>query len=367
MYSDTDVHSLSDQDLLRGLHSLLRQSRRVEADLVAHIGEVDARRLFAQEAAPSMFVYCTLYLHLSEAEAYLRIEVARAARRHPLLLDMLRDGRLHLSGIVKLAPHLTAENRDTLLGRAAGRSKREIEELLAELTPRPDVPTSLRKLPEPRAATPAPAPTAPGRQLRPDGVAASSAPPAVPYAVPKRPAVVEPLAPARYRVEFTASGPLREKLERLLGLMRTADRDVDLAGVIDAAVSEKLERLLARRFATTSGPRKDLAETDPTPTSRHIPAPVRRAVYERDGGQCGYVDGQGRRCPERHDLEYHHRHPYGYGGDHSVTNVALLCTSHNRLLAEHDYGAATMARHRKAARTVPTPAPGIHEGLGRPR
>src|SRR4051812_47194963 len=60
MHSDTSVQSLSDQELLRGLQSLLHQARRVEADIVAHIGEVDARRLFAREAAPSMFVYCTL-------------------------------------------------------------------------------------------------------------------------------------------------------------------------------------------------------------------------------------------------------------------------------------------------------------------
>ena len=72
--------AISDDELLRRLTDLLRQSRRVEADLVAHIGEVDERRLYAREAAPSMFAYCTEVLHLSEAEAYLRIAVARASR-----------------------------------------------------------------------------------------------------------------------------------------------------------------------------------------------------------------------------------------------------------------------------------------------
>src|SRR5215470_15452014 len=123
------LSSLSDDELLRRLLDLLRHSRRVEADLVAHIGEVDARRLFAREAAPSMFAYCTEILHLSEAEAYLRITVARASRVHPVLLAMLGGGRLHLSGIAKLAPHLTVANRDSVLARAAHRSKREIEDL----------------------------------------------------------------------------------------------------------------------------------------------------------------------------------------------------------------------------------------------
>ena len=129
MTQERRLECLSDDELLGNLGDLLRQSRRVESALVAHIGEVDQRRLYAREASPSMFAFCTQVLHLSEAEAYLRIEVARASRKHPVLLEMLSDGRLHLSGIAKLAPHLTEHNRDSLLVRAAGKSKRQIEEL----------------------------------------------------------------------------------------------------------------------------------------------------------------------------------------------------------------------------------------------
>ncbi len=89
--------------------------RRVESDLVAHIGEVEKRRLFARMAFPSMHAYCTEALHLSEAEAYRRITVARAARRDPRLLEMLRDGRLHLSGMALIVSRLTPENRDAVL------------------------------------------------------------------------------------------------------------------------------------------------------------------------------------------------------------------------------------------------------------
>ena len=112
------LEQLTDGELLLRLADILRQSRRSEADLVAHIGEVDARRLYAREASPSMFAYCTERLHLSEAEAYLRIAAARASRQHPILLAMLADGRLHLTAIAKLAPHLTPDNRDAVLERA---------------------------------------------------------------------------------------------------------------------------------------------------------------------------------------------------------------------------------------------------------
>ncbi len=358
MKSTHELTSVADDELLRRLAELLRQSRRAEADLVAHIGEVDARRLYAREASPSMFAYCTEVLRLSEAEAYLRIAAARAAREHPMLLEMLADGRLHLSAIAKLVPHLTSANRDALLQRATHRSKRGIEELVAELAPRPNAPAVMRKLPTPRAGT-SPIPSGPvgprgvasALELRPDGVA--PAPERHPHGVPgpdspafARRATVEPLAPARYKVQFTASAELHDKLERLQALMRSSVPDGDLTKLIEQAVTEKLERLEARRFAQVRAPRKTLSGSDMTPKARRIPAAVRRAVYERDGGRCRYVDEQGRRCIAREGLEFHHRRPFGHGGDHSLENIALACRTHNGYLAEVDYGRAAMARHR---------------------
>ncbi len=378
------LSTVPDRELLRRLGDLLRDSRRTEADLVAHIGEVDARRLYAREASPSMFAYCTERLHLSGAEAYLRIAAARASREHPAILTMLADGRLHLTAIAMLASHLTPGNRDALLKRATHRTKRQIEELLAELAPRPDAPAGIRKLPErpacdprqdgvPGAARPHSdeVPSVPLQadraaphelELRPDvvvsggssGLAASClvkgthAEPSRATAGETRPAAVEPLSPARYRIQFTASAELRDKLERLQDLMRSSVPDGDLAGVIEAAVTEKLERLEARRFGRTNAPRTSVSPADSIPSSRHVPAAVRRAVYSRDEGRCGYVDDEGRRCTARGGLEFHHRRPFGLGGDHSPTNVGLLCRSHNRHLAEIDYGRERVGGRRRS-------------------
>jgi hypothetical protein len=116
------------------------------------------------ETNVSMFVYCTEVLHLSEHEAYLRIQVARASRKHPVLLEMLEDGRLHLSGISVLHAHLTEANHKTLLKRAAHKSKRQILELVAEIAPKEDAPATMRRLPERRE----PMETTPKNQLGPD-------------------------------------------------------------------------------------------------------------------------------------------------------------------------------------------------------
>jgi hypothetical protein len=268
------LQALTNDQLLHRLAELLRDSRRAEADLVAHIGEVDARRLYAHEACSSMFAYCTERLRLSEAEAYLRITAARAAREHPVVLSMLAEGRLHLSAIARLAPYLTPENRATVLARATHKSKRQIQELVAELSPRPDAPALIRKLPA-CAAVPLLAHRC-GDELVPDRVDAR-------LPARGRTAAVEPIAPSRYKVQFTASEELRDKLERLQALMRSSMPDGDLAAVIEQAVTEKLQRLEARRFATTHKPRKTLRQSETTPSSRRIPAAVRRAVRARAG------------------------------------------------------------------------------------
>src|SRR3990172_517498 len=341
------LQSLSDDELLRKLSELVQQSRRVEAVLVAHIGEVDERRLFARRACSSMFSYCTEVLHLSEAEAYLRIAAARAARKYPMLLSMLSDGRIHLSGVGKLAPYLTDANWEMVLARASHKSKREIEELVAELVPKPDAAPSVRKVPVRTETARAP-------ELRPDAVKIEMpSRPLVPSPLPPAtPPTVQPLAPTRYKVTFTASAELREKLERLEALMQG-----DLAAVIEAAVTEKLERLEAKRYGAVKQPRKTLEEIDSWPSSRYIPAPVKRIVCRRDSNQCSFVDEHGRRCTERRGLEFHHDDPYGRGGDHDPSRIRLLCRSHNLLLAERDYGKNVIESYRRNGGRVSEPAP----------
>ncbi len=162
-----------------------------------------------------------------------------------------------------------------------------------------------------------------------------------------RPAAIEPLSPARYRVAFTASAGLREKLLRLQALMRSSLPDCDLAAIVEAAVTEKLERLEARRFARARSPRKTLAQTDTAPNTRHVPAAVKRAVDEREGGRCRFTDPQGRRCTARVGLEFHHGLPWAVGGDHAPGAMSLLCRAHNRYLAEVDFGRKAVGAHRR--------------------
>src|SRR5207245_4137896 len=113
-----------------------------------YVGEIEERKLYRDWSFSSMFTFCVCELGFSEDVACNRIAIARAARSMPVILDVLRSGKVHLAGLRSLAPHLTTENQDEVLAAAAGKSKREIEELVARLAPQPPVPTIVRKLPE---------------------------------------------------------------------------------------------------------------------------------------------------------------------------------------------------------------------------
>ena len=146
--------ALSDQDLLVRLEGLAGTEREASAELVAHLAALDSRpSLYAAQGYGSLFTYCTQALRLSEDAACNRIEAARTCRRFPLILELLASGSLTLTSVRLLRRHLTAENHQSILAKARDRSRREIEVLIAELAPRPDIPSAVRKLP---TATPTP-------------------------------------------------------------------------------------------------------------------------------------------------------------------------------------------------------------------
>jgi hypothetical protein len=84
-----------------------------------------------------------------------------------------------------------------------------------------------------------------------------------------------------------------------------------------------------------------------TRRTRHLPAALRRAVWERDGARCTYVDARGVRCTETARLEFHHEHAHALGGPASVANICLRCRPHNDLAAERDFGRGFMERKRR--------------------
>jgi len=132
----------------------------------------------------------------------------------------------------------------------------------------------------------------------------------------------------------------------------------DAAPERQAAESAELRSHTAAERAARvapAAPRPRVAETTPQlphQASRHIPAAVRRDVFQRDGARCAYRDDRGARCRETFGLEIHHRRAYALGGQPTLGNLELRCRSHNALAAEEDFGREHMDRMR-GAMTIP--------------
>jgi len=362
-----DVGRVTDQELIARLRHLVRANRTLSARLLVHLGEVDARGLYREHAYPSMFAYCVEELRMSEAEAYLRIQAARLGRQFPLILQLFANGSLHLTAIKLLGPHLTAANHAQLLEQASGKNKREIELIVAAVAPRPDMPSRMRKLPEPSSArvTSAPPVTPGSHTCQATGAAQASTAaltshatePEFALSAPRPAASSTPLRPGRYKLELTAGQALHDKLEQLKNLLRHQVPDGDLATIVERAVDLLVDETLKQRFAQVRTPRKPrsnkLGVRRRKLKSRYIPRAVVREVHERDGEQCTFVSSDGKRCGERGYLELHHRNPFARSGEATAANLTMLCRCHNSLLAERDFGAGFMR-----SKLLQAPGPG---------
>ena len=339
LYRDMNEVSLShrqltDPDLITEVSRLAASEQQATSRLVSALAEFDARRLYLGQGCSSMFTYCMRVLHIAEHAAYNRIEAARAARRFPEILTLLADGHIHLSAVRLLAPHLTEANHRDVLREASHKSKREVEELVARLRPRPDVGSAIRRLPTrpPRAEANSDTPTS---QADVDSErAVVCATPTDVLSPPERRPKIEPLAPERYKVQFTVSRETHDKLGQVQDLLRHRVAGDDPATIFDRALTLLLEHLKKQKLAVTERPRASFAIN---PRSRHVPASVRRSVWARDGGQCRF-EGPAGRCGETARLEFHHIVPYAAGGPTVADNLALRCAAHNRYEAEQWFG-----------------------------
>jgi hypothetical protein len=367
---------LSNEEVTAGLERVVTDVRRSTSELIAYLGEVEERRLHLLAACGSMFEFCVERLGFSEDEACRRIEAARLARRFPALFPHLAEGKLSLSVIALLKPHVNAGNLEDLLAGVSGKSVRKAKEFLAARFPHEDVPSTVRKLPERLGSPPTMESGRKTSGTTPDPATASS--PIVQANVSSEPTTIEPtrvsklgslpterlrddaltpLSSERYAIRFTASKELKDKLELARDLLRHASPSGDFAPVVERALDLLLADLSKRRFGKvgaggarrssakdSSGGERMSVDQRESPASRHIGRAARRSVAERDGIQCSWTDESGRRCPSRAWLEYDHQQPFGKGGASTLDNLRLLCRAHNRLAAERAYGRAHMDR-----------------------
>jgi hypothetical protein len=392
---------VSNERLVAGLTKLLTAEGRTEARIVAHLAELDARRLHLRRA-PSLFDYCQRHLGLSENQAYFRIAAARVARQFPVVFELLEQRKIYLTSVALLSKYLTEENHADLLHKAQRLSKRALLEMLARKFPKADVMSHVRTLP-----------------VRPGTVAAGPT------------GTLEPLSEARYCLQLSTSRGLQEKLELARDLMSHANPSGDLAVVVERALDLLIAKLQQKRWGQTSRPReksprtprpdlnrsqsagatdqpRSLSTSTPEPAQdlgqprsvgnhtpertqdldrsksqdrassrsifgqsearrappsrydaqpphreqplpaararRHIAKETKRQLLARDGLCCSYVGDDGARCTARAFLEIDHRDAWARGGSDRLANLRVYCRAHNQLLAEDTFGKVHMRR-----------------------
>jgi hypothetical protein len=374
------LRHLPDAVLAQKLQTSTADDRRSVARNIARIAEYDRRRLYLPAGCRSMFRYCVDRLRMSEDVAVQRIRVGRAALEFPAIFEALAEGRISPTTVALVASHLDTTNAPDLLAAVAGKPIQQVRRVLAE---------RFGAARQPGAFTPdlgaAPEPV----------VAASAKVEAGELPVSKRvvptftmsadasaDAPVEPVpaggaAPTPRRARLTPVGPERFELVAILGqeaydqlvasreLLSHAVPSGDLAEVLERAIALQFAHLRRRRCAATarlrSGPAKKAgAASQPGVASqpgaarrsahpRHIPAAVRREVWERDGGQCTFVGTGGHVCGARERIELDHVVPVARGGTSTVGNLRLLCREHNQFVAEQALGKAQVQARREAA------------------
>ena len=237
-----------------------------------------------------------------------------------------------------LAPHLTEDNIEMLISDCAGMRRRETEEYLVALKPKPVFEPSIRKRPvraESSRPTSTPPPSPP-----------STPPPADP---PKSsPPILQPATPELYNFRFSATRDFKDKFERLAEVVGVDNAQKNMAEILEKALDialdkkdpkKKLERRRKRQEAASEPSRSERdGEKDERAESRYVASEVSERVHERDGYQCLYFAPDGTRCTSRVGLHLDHRSPFGIFHNNGEQVLRLLCPAHNLLMAERVYG-----------------------------
>ena len=349
------LERLSTEELDHSVKKLVRAEKRNVALVIAHIAEMSRRKGHLERGYKNLFGYCTRRLHLSEGSVALRIQVANVSRRFPQILVALAENRMSLTVAGLLAPVLTVSNVEKLLSDCAGMTKREAEEYLVALRPRPVFVPSIRKTPSRPSFTSPPKPPAvqETRSARP--------------AFRPSPSILEPARPELYNFRFAADRKFKEKFERLAEVLGVENPLQHMAEImeqaLDVALDKKdLKRKRARRLEREAKRNGEIPSKKSRPdelfareevekaNSRYIPSEVRERVQERAGHQCEFRALDGTRCRSRTGLEIEHQLPFALHRSHDERFLRLHCSPHNLLSAERVFGVAFIQEKIDASR-----------------
>lgn len=297
-----NLKTLSNSDLELQLKDLVTKERKLLHLILLHIREVDRRRLYLEKARSSLFEYLVKDMGYSSSGAQRRLEASRLLKDIPSLATKIESGSLNLSQVGLLAQAIkqnereglqaiTVTHKEELLNKIENKNSYETQKVLSlELD----------------------------LELRP-----------VAKLIPQKDNSVH--------VEITLSQDQYQKLlqckDLAAHLLLQNKKGTALPEVIET-VCDQFLKLRGRskaqsptaKMATPRGSDASLAKPNKSLTPK-----IKREIFKRNTG-CEYHDPlTGQKCQSHFALEVDHRIPRWAGGDHSLENLQLLCSSHNKL------------------------------------
>ncbi len=350
MNNKNEILKLKDKELLEKFSVLVKEEKEAMASVVAHLSEIDRRKLYALEGYSSLFNYVTQKYHYSEGAAYRRIQAARVGLKFPEIVNLLKEGKVTLMNLSLVAPHLTHETKEKILSEIIHKPTRQVESFISSYFGKPEsTKDKIRVLPLP----------APKVAQNFTFSAESKIENKEEVSQKEQGAFLEmPLALSdianpevqetrKVKIEFVADEKVAELIQRAKEVLRHKYPQ----GKLEDLVREAFELLLEKKDPGRKIKRH--AEGQSTEASlsrflalgarndkktRYVPEKIKQTVWKRDEGKCSYVSSEGKQCGEKNFLELDHVHPWSLGGDSTANNLRLLCRTHNQWRAEKTFG-----------------------------
>jgi hypothetical protein len=303
---------VSDSELLSQVRIDAANERRSGLAVIHQLREIALRRLDAKLGYSSLEKFCMEELKYSPGSAWRRVRAMRALQELPEFETRLEAGELTIANVSQVQSFCeqqgkTAAEKREILEQVSGLSKRETEQVLAAIAPLPERSDKVRRI------------NATQMELR-----------------------------------VTLGNETLAELEKIRDLMAHAHPGASYAEVVSYLAKLGLKKLdpaaekRARKVLSPGGKQtaSSKAEAGPTPgrVTDAIPAPIRRAVWRRDGGKCTYrCEATGRVCGTTRLVQADHIIPRAKGGTHELGNLRLRCRRHNLLAAIAEFGTAKMS------------------------
>ncbi len=120
--------------------------RQNEADLLGCIRDVNEGRVFEKLGYPSLYVYCTERLLLSDSVTYAFISVARKSVLVPALSEAVAEGKINVSQAKRIVSVVKPANAEKWIEKAATSKQRELEQAVAAELPAPEAGSRVRSV-----------------------------------------------------------------------------------------------------------------------------------------------------------------------------------------------------------------------------